>query len=158
LMYPVFLALMHQYRPPSTLPEDFLSSDREIIRAMNVFITFANETREQNRSASYALKYACQNWADHLLRAPNHKLNDVFQLFWNRYLLSWLERQWCLKGLRSCLVVLSQGQKLVMVCVFPAILDIPSPDVRELILPCSRLILLILSSTLSTRWVSVFLF
>ncbi|KAG2148262.1 hypothetical protein BD769DRAFT_558996 [Suillus cothurnatus] len=40
------------------------------------------------------------------------QLDHVFQPFWNRYLLSWLERQWCLKGLRSCLDILSQVQKL----------------------------------------------
>ncbi|KAG0698125.1 hypothetical protein DFH29DRAFT_878207 [Suillus ampliporus] len=83
---------------------------------MNTFTTFANEAQEQSRSTSDALKYACQNWAVHLLRAPNpwdDTLNHIFQTFWSRHLLSWLERQWYLKGLRSCLVVLSEGLKLV---------------------------------------------
>ncbi|KAG2150892.1 hypothetical protein DEU56DRAFT_977589 [Suillus clintonianus] len=115
LMFPMFLALMHQDHSASTSPEDLFSSGREIIHAMNAFTTFANDAREQSRSASDALKYACQNWAIHLSRAPNHKLDHVFQAFWTRHLLSWLEMQWCLKGLQSCLNVLSQGQKLTRV-------------------------------------------
>ncbi|KAG2140786.1 hypothetical protein BD769DRAFT_1428533 [Suillus cothurnatus] len=82
---------------------------------MNVFIAFANEAQERGRSSSDALKYASQNWVVHLSRAPHpwdDALNHIFQAFWNRYLLSWLERQWCLKGLRSCLDILSEGQKL----------------------------------------------
>jgi hypothetical protein len=119
LMFPTFLALSHQDYSNSTLLEGSFSSDcRDIIPAMNAFTIFANEARKQSRSASDALKYACQNWAAHLLRAPNHKLDHVFQPFWNRYLLSWLERQWCLKGLRSCLDILSQVQKLAKVCLF----------------------------------------
>jgi hypothetical protein len=119
LMFPLFLALSHQDYSTSALPESFFSSGcGDIIHAMNAFTIFANEARQQSRSASNALKYACQNWADHLLRARNpwdNKLDHRFQAFWNRYLLSWLERQWCLKGLQSCLVVLSQGQKLAKV-------------------------------------------
>ncbi|KAG0695011.1 hypothetical protein DFH29DRAFT_1005844 [Suillus ampliporus] len=71
-------------------------------------------TKKESRSASDALKYACQNWAVHLSRAPNpwnNSLNHVFKTFWNHHLLSWLKRQWCLKGLRSCLLVLSEMQK-----------------------------------------------
>ena len=40
----------------------------------------------------------------------------TFKSFWNHHLLSWLETQWCLKGLRSCLVILSAVQKLAKVC------------------------------------------
>lgn len=97
-----------------------ISDCRDIIRAMNAFTIFADEAREQNRSTSDALKYACQNWTDHLLRARNpwdDKLGHKFQTFWNRHLLSWLERQWCLKGLRSCLAILSQGQELAKIDV-----------------------------------------
>ncbi|KAG1731494.1 uncharacterized protein EDB91DRAFT_1305783 [Suillus paluster] len=82
---------------------------------MNAFVTFANEAREQGQLASNALKYACQNWAIHLSHAPNPwdaTLHHIFQAFWNRHLLSWLEMQWCLKGLRPCLVILSEGLKL----------------------------------------------
>ncbi|KAG0708370.1 hypothetical protein DFH29DRAFT_870913 [Suillus ampliporus] len=78
-------------------------------------MTFANEAQEKSQSTSDALKYACQNWVVHLSRAPNpwdDKLHHIFQAFWNRHLLSWLERQWYLKGLRSCLVVLSEGLEL----------------------------------------------
>ncbi|KAG2039643.1 hypothetical protein BDR03DRAFT_213665 [Suillus americanus] len=112
LMFPVFLALMPQNHFTSALPE---VPDREIIRAMNAFTTFANEAQERSQSASDAFKYACQNWVVHLSRAPNpwdDTLNRIFQAFWNRHLLSWLEQQWCLKGLRSCLDILSKGQKL----------------------------------------------
>ncbi|KAG1788024.1 uncharacterized protein HD556DRAFT_1245812, partial [Suillus plorans] len=67
-----------------------------------------------------ALKYACRNWAVHLSRAPHpwdNKLDHIFHAFWNHRLLSWLELQWCLKGLQSCLVILSEGQKLAKVCI-----------------------------------------
>lgn len=83
---------------------------------MKALITFANEEQELIRLSSDALKYACQNWAVHLSRAPNpwnEMLNHKFQAFWNHHLLFWLQRQWCLKGLRSCLVILSEGQKFV---------------------------------------------
>ncbi|KAG1765657.1 hypothetical protein EDD22DRAFT_968460 [Suillus occidentalis] len=91
------------------------SPDREIIHAMNAFVNFANEATERSRSSSDALKYACQNWAIHLSGSPNpwdETLNHIFKIFWNRHLLSWLERQWCLKGLQSCFVVLHAVQTL----------------------------------------------
>jgi hypothetical protein len=115
LMFPMFLALIPQDHVTPAPPE---VPDREIVRAMNVFIAFANEARERSQSSSDALKYASQNWVVHLSRAPNpwdDALYHIFQAFWNRHLLSWLERQWCLKGLRSCLDILSEGQKLAKV-------------------------------------------
>jgi hypothetical protein len=86
---------------------------------MTAFMIFATAARERSQSSSDALKYACQNWAVHLSRAQtpwNDTLEHIFKLFWNRYLLAWLERQWCLKGLRSCLAVLSEGQNIAKVC------------------------------------------
>ncbi|KAG1735153.1 uncharacterized protein EDB91DRAFT_571425 [Suillus paluster] len=115
LMFLTFLVLRRRDHSTFSLSEGLSPQDREVIRAMNAFITFANEAQEQSRSASDALKYACQHWAVHLSLAPNpwdNMLTHTFQAFWDRHLLSWLERQWCLNGLRSCLVVLSQGQKL----------------------------------------------
>jgi hypothetical protein len=112
LMFPMFLALMARDHFTPASPE---FPDREVIRAMNFFITFANEAQERSQSSSAALKYAYQNWAIHLSRAPNPRdgtLNHIFQVFWNHHLLSWFEQQWCLKGLRSCLDILSEGQKL----------------------------------------------
>ncbi|KAG2148291.1 hypothetical protein BD769DRAFT_1411264 [Suillus cothurnatus] len=101
--------------PELALLPTFKVPDREIIRAMNLFMAFADEAQERSRTSSDALKYASENWVVHLSRAPNpwdSSLNHIFQAFWNRHLLSWLERQWCLKGLRSCLDILSEGQKL----------------------------------------------
>jgi hypothetical protein len=116
LMFPAFLALRHKDRYTSTLPPGpFL--DIEIIRDMITFTNFGNEVWKRNQSSSDALKYASQNWAFHLSRAPNpwhNKLNFRFKNFWNRHLPSWLERQWSLKGLQPCLVVLSDGQKLAI--------------------------------------------
>ncbi|KAG0707949.1 hypothetical protein DFH29DRAFT_1075929 [Suillus ampliporus] len=115
LMFPVFLALEHQDCCTPASPQGCSPPDMDVIHAMEAFSSFANEARERSQSSSHALKYACDNWAFHLSRAPNpwdDPLNQIFKSFWNRYLLSWLERQWCLKGLRSCLVILSEGQKL----------------------------------------------
>ncbi|KAG2107927.1 uncharacterized protein F5147DRAFT_612902 [Suillus discolor] len=122
LMFPVFLALSHQHH--STVSSTYRSPnrkivhppDRKIVRAMNAFMTFAHNAQRTSQLSSDTLKYACQNWATHLSRAPDPRdetLNYIFQAFWDRYLLSWLEWQWCSKGLRSCLVILSEGQKLV---------------------------------------------
>ncbi|KAG1738644.1 uncharacterized protein EDB91DRAFT_448563, partial [Suillus paluster] len=121
LIFPVLLALRPQDHSTSAIPED--PPDMEIIHAMTAFATFANEARERSRSASDASNYACQNWAFHLSRAPNPwdiRLKRAFKFFWDYHLLSWLERQWCLKGLRSCLVVLSEGQKLAKECLLRA--------------------------------------
>ncbi|KAG2049908.1 hypothetical protein BDR06DRAFT_960765 [Suillus hirtellus] len=113
LMFPAFLALRpHDHSISASLQD---CPDIEVIHAMTAFTIFANESRDQSRLSSDALKYACQNWVFHLSRAPgptDHRLNCVFKLFWDRYLLSWLERQWCLKGLRSCVLMLSEGQRL----------------------------------------------
>jgi hypothetical protein len=82
---------------------------------MNAFKSFANEALERSWTASDALKYACHNWAVHLSRAPrpwDDTLNRMFQVFCNDHMISWLEMEWCLKGLRSCLGILSDGQKL----------------------------------------------
>jgi hypothetical protein len=117
LMFPMFLAFIPQDHLTSASPE---VPDREIIRAMNLFMAFADEAQERSRTSSDALKYASENWVVHLSRAPNpwdSSLNHIFQAFWNRHLLSWLERQWCLKGLRSCLDILSEGQKLAKVII-----------------------------------------
>ncbi|KAG0706589.1 hypothetical protein DFH29DRAFT_133405 [Suillus ampliporus] len=115
LMFPAFLALWHQDFSTSPLPRGHSPPDMEIIHAMKVFESFANETRERSRLTSDALKYACQNWAVHLSQAPtpwDDTLNHTFKSFWNRHLLSWLERQWCSKDLRSCLAILSKAEKL----------------------------------------------
>jgi hypothetical protein len=115
LMFPIFLALVPQDHVTSASPE---APDREIIHAMNAFIAFAKEAQKRNQSSSDAVKYAHQNWVVHLSRAPDpwdDTLNHIFQAFWNCHLLSWLERQWCLKGLRSCLDILSEVQKVAKV-------------------------------------------
>ncbi|KAG0694291.1 hypothetical protein DFH29DRAFT_1072961 [Suillus ampliporus] len=125
LMFPVFLALRHQDHSTSAPPEGRFPPDEEIIHATNAFATFANGAQERSQSASDALKYACQNWAVHLFRARNpwdDTLSHIFKAFWSRHLLAWLERQWCLKGLRSCLVVLSTVQTLAKLNqILPAI-------------------------------------
>ncbi|KAG1774635.1 hypothetical protein EV702DRAFT_521224 [Suillus placidus] len=116
LMFPAFLALRHQEHSTSALPQG-CPPDMEIIHAMKAFSTFAYEARARSRSASDALNYACQNWAIHLSRAPNpwdNRLAYLFKSFWNHNLLSWLERQWSLRDLHSCLIILSEGQKLAM--------------------------------------------
>ncbi|KAG1735134.1 uncharacterized protein EDB91DRAFT_570694 [Suillus paluster] len=115
MMFPAVLALMYRDHSVSAFPQGHFTG-MEIIHAMEAFESFANEARERGRTTSDALKYACQHWAIHLSRAPNpwdDTVNHIFLAFWNRHLLSWLERQWCLKGLPSCLVILSEGQKLV---------------------------------------------
>ncbi|KAG0699000.1 hypothetical protein DFH29DRAFT_67372 [Suillus ampliporus] len=112
LMFPVFLAFRNL---PDHLTQYCFPPDMEIIHAMKAFSSVANGARVLSLSASDALKYACQNWAFHLSRVANpwgDTLDQIFMAFWNNHLLSWLERQWCLKGLRSCLVVLYEGQKL----------------------------------------------
>jgi len=117
LMFPVFLALLHHDNPVPAFPHD--PPDMDIIHAIRAFTIFADKALERTRSASDALKYASQNFALHLSRAPNpwdDNLHHTFICFWNDHLLSWLERQWCLKGLRSCLVILSAIQKLAKVC------------------------------------------
>jgi hypothetical protein len=129
LMFPAFLALSLRYQDhsASALPQVSFPSNMEVIHAMKAFVEFAKETQEQSRTASDALNYACQNWSLHLSRAPepwDGMLNHLFKSFWNGHLLSWLERQWCLKDLRSCLVILSEGQKLAQVCARPIIVGI----------------------------------
>jgi hypothetical protein len=119
LMFPLFLALGLQHHPTSALPERLPLPDRKIIHAINSFESFAKKAQERSQSASDALKYACHNWAAHLSRAPHpwdDALNCIFQAFSNDHIISWLETEWCLKGLRSSLVILSEGQKLVKVC------------------------------------------
>jgi hypothetical protein len=119
LMFPVFLALGLPHHPTSALPKSPLLPNREIIHAMNAFESFSNKAQERSQSASDALKYACHNWAVHLSCAPrpwDETFNLILQAFLNDYIISWLEMEWCLKGLRSCLVVLSEGQKFVKVC------------------------------------------
>lgn len=114
LMFPVFLALSHQHHSTASLT--YRPPNREIVRSMNTFMTFTHKEQHTSQLSSDALKYACQNWATHLLCASDSRddtLNYIFQAFCDRYLLSWLERQWCSKGLRSCHVILSEGQKLV---------------------------------------------
>ncbi|KAG2119831.1 uncharacterized protein F5147DRAFT_767298 [Suillus discolor] len=116
LMFPMFLALRHHHSTSSS--PSLFPIDEEIMYAMYAFTTFADEALERSRSASEALKYACQNWAVHLRMIQIHEMTGLttyFKLFWNRYLLSWLERQWCLKGLWSYLVVLTEGQIFVKV-------------------------------------------
>ncbi|KAG2132359.1 hypothetical protein DEU56DRAFT_981691 [Suillus clintonianus] len=115
LMFPAFLALRHLEHSASAFPQDRSLPNMKIVHAMAAFAVVGSEARERTRSASEALKYACQNWAFHLSRAPNpwdDRLHYIFNAFWNNHLLSWLEAQWCLKGLQPCLVVLSDGQKI----------------------------------------------
>ncbi|KAG1740227.1 uncharacterized protein EDB91DRAFT_1336628 [Suillus paluster] len=115
-LFPMFLSSGYQDHSNSVLPESHFPPHMKIIHAMGVFESFANEAQERSRSTSDALKYACQNWTVHLSRAPitwDESLDRIFKSFWNRYLLSWFERQWYLKGLRSCIIILSEGEKLV---------------------------------------------
>ncbi|KAG1895573.1 uncharacterized protein F5891DRAFT_663421 [Suillus fuscotomentosus] len=133
LMFPMFLAL-RRHHSTSASPSLF-PIDEEIMHAMYTFTTFADEALERSRSASEALKYACRNWAVHLSRAPrpwDNKLDHIFHAFWNRRLLSWLELQWCLKGLQSCLAILSEGQKLAKPnTVQPAIVPDPKTSTMQ---------------------------
>ncbi|OAX36169.1 hypothetical protein K503DRAFT_802258 [Rhizopogon vinicolor AM-OR11-026] len=114
LMLPAFLAFTTQ-SSTSASPRACLPVNMEIIDYIKAFVSFANEARERSRSTSDALSYACQNWVIHLSQARNpwdDMLNHIFKVFWDHRLPSWLERQWCLKGLLSCVVVLSEGQRL----------------------------------------------
>jgi hypothetical protein len=123
LMFPAFLALRH-HNDISAL-QGYDLPDMDVIHAMVAFMIFAAEAQERSQLASDAVKYACQNCTLHLLRAPkpwDGILLRTFKVFWNDHLLAWLERQWCLKGLRSCLVILSEMQKLAKVCIFLIIL------------------------------------
>lgn len=109
LMFPAFLALRHQDHSTTASP------DMEIISAIKALSSFSDEVGKQTRLDSGALNYACQNWAVHLSRTPkpwDERLAYMFQSFWNRNLVSWLERQWYLKDLPSCLTILSEGEKL----------------------------------------------
>jgi hypothetical protein len=120
LMLPAFLALRNRGEDPTcALPvQNRVLPDMDVIHAMTAFTIFAAEAGERSRSVSEALKYACQNCTLHLSRAPkpwDDILHHTFRSFWNSHLLSWLERQWCLKGLWSCLVILSELQKLAEV-------------------------------------------
>ena len=116
-MLPAFLALLQHDDPVSAFPHDL--PDMDIIYDIMAFTIFAGEAQKRSRSATDVLKYACHNFALHLSRAPkpwDDNLHHTFKSFWNHHLLSWLEMQWCLKGLRSCLVILSAVQKLAKVC------------------------------------------
>ncbi|KAG2061230.1 hypothetical protein BDR06DRAFT_946649 [Suillus hirtellus] len=117
LMFPVFLALRHQDHSTTSASAQgpHLLPDLEIIHAMKTFSVFANKARERSQSSSDVLNYACQNWAVHTSRAPkpwDEKLAQIFKSFWDRHLLDWLERQWCVKDLQSCLTVLAEGEKI----------------------------------------------
>jgi hypothetical protein len=131
LMLPAFLALSTRNPSPATALQRIFRRDMEIVRAVEAFVGFANGAQKRSRSASDALAYACQNWAMHLSRALNpwdDTLDHIFEVFWDHHLLPWLERQWCLRGLRSCLVVLSQGWKLAKVHIFSSYLHYSTPD------------------------------
>lgn len=115
LIFPVFLALRRQdHSITSALTQGHLPNI-DTIHAMNNFSIFANEACERSRSSSDVLNYACQNWAVHISRAPkpwDEKLTYIFRSFWDRHLLNWLERQWCVKDLQSCLTILAESGKL----------------------------------------------
>ncbi|KAG2041486.1 hypothetical protein BDR03DRAFT_979442 [Suillus americanus] len=123
-MFPVFLALRHQNHSTTfALTQGHLSPDIEVIPAMKVFSNFANKAHERSQSHSDVLNYACQNWAVHISLAPepwDENLAHIFKSFWNRHLLNWFERQWCVKDLQSCLTVLSEGEKLAKEHLQPA--------------------------------------
>ncbi|KAG1790993.1 uncharacterized protein HD556DRAFT_1487730 [Suillus plorans] len=116
LMFPVFLALRHQdHSTTSAFTQGHLPAAMEILHAMKAFSSFANKAHERSQSSSNVLNYACQNWAVHISRAPkpwNEKLAHIFKSFWDRHLLDWLERQWCVKDLQSCLTILAEGEKI----------------------------------------------
>jgi hypothetical protein len=114
LMFPAFLALRLQDHLAFTSTYNRPLPHVGIIHAMMDFIYFASRAWERSRLTSDALKYACQNWALHLSQAPNprdERLTCMLESFRTRNLLSWLERQWCLKDLRSCLTILHEGEK-----------------------------------------------
>ena len=113
VMLPTFLALSSHHHISAT---SSYCPAIGIIHAMTVFVTSTDEARKRSRSASGALIYACQHWATHLSQAQNpwnKALDHEFNLFWKYYLSSWLELQWHLSGLQSCLTVLSRAQMFV---------------------------------------------
>jgi hypothetical protein len=118
LIFPAFLALRYPDHPSYALPQHAFPSNVETIHAMKTFINFAKGAQERSQCASDALNYACQNWAIHLSQAPHSRddrLDNIFKAFWDCHLLSWLERQWCLKGLSSSFIILSEGLELAKV-------------------------------------------
>ena len=107
-MFPTFLALSSNH--PTSATSSYCPAI-EIIHAMSAFVTSTDEARKRSQLASGALIYACQHWAIHLSQAQNpwnKTLDHEFNHFWENYLSSWLELQWHLSGLQSCLTVLSQ--------------------------------------------------
>jgi hypothetical protein len=124
LQFPVFLALKSQDHFTSASLQVPFPSGVGIIHAMKVFMDYAKDAQKRSQTTSNTLKYACHNWVSHSLQAPkpwDNMLNCLFKSFWNHHLLSWLEWQWCLNGLQSCLSILSKGQNLVKVCSLPMI-------------------------------------
>jgi hypothetical protein len=63
LMFPTFLALLHRNNTVSaSLHERILPSmGIGLIHVITAFVTFRDQVRKRSRSASEALKYACQN-------------------------------------------------------------------------------------------------
>jgi hypothetical protein len=89
LIFPTFLALRHQDRFTFTLPEGLLLPDREIIYAVKVLMTFANEEQGTIQSSSDALKSPVITgpYISRVLSTYEEMLIHIFLAFWNRHLL-----------------------------------------------------------------------
>ncbi|KAG1860205.1 hypothetical protein DFJ58DRAFT_280853 [Suillus subalutaceus] len=130
LAFPIFLAFESprsgQTLGPSTLEYD---PRMETLDAVVKIVTDVYALKDQRKTGSSALDYACSHWAYHLSLAEwDDDLRSVVTVFMRRKLQQWLVKAWCLQDLETCLRTLCEVQELCLAANPPIHFD---PDAQR---------------------------
>ncbi|KAG0693123.1 hypothetical protein DFH29DRAFT_420375 [Suillus ampliporus] len=116
LAFPIFLSFespgFGETLGPSTLEHkpriETLDAVAEIVNDIHAF-------KEQSRTDSGALDYACTHWAYHLSLAEwDGDLRSILMAFMKKKLQQWLVKAWCLQDFETCLRTLCEVEELCL--------------------------------------------
>ncbi|KAG1735167.1 hypothetical protein EDD22DRAFT_925115 [Suillus occidentalis] len=129
LAFPIFLAFESprsgQTLGPSTLEYDHRVKTLDVVAEI---VADVHALKDQRKTDSDALDYACTHWAYHLSLAEwDDDLRSIVTAFMRQRLQQWVLKAWCLQDLETCLRTLCGVRELCLANNLPIHFD---PDAR----------------------------
>jgi hypothetical protein len=129
LAFPIFLAF-ESPRSGQTLSPSTLDDHRiEALDVVAEIVADVHALKDQRRTGSGALDYACTHWAYHLSLAEwDDDLRSMVTAFVGQRLQQWLLKAWCIQDLETCLRTLCGVRELCLAYNLPIHFD---PDAQR---------------------------
>ncbi|KAG2038207.1 hypothetical protein BDR03DRAFT_319909 [Suillus americanus] len=124
LAFPIFLAFefpSSQILGSSTLEYHHRIETLDVVAEI---VTDVLALKDQHKTGSCALDYACTHWAFHLSLAEwDDDLRSILTAFMRKKLHQWLVKTWCLQDLETCLRTLCEVRELCLAANPPICFD-----------------------------------